>query len=122
MRHVIVQLPGFAREAKRAGLSPEDLRLIELDIMEDPEAFPLMAGTGGPRKMRFSPESRRGGKSGGVRVCYFLITPAEHVYLVTVFSKNDKPNLSPADAQAIAQVIARVRSGYRTPQQDWTAR
>ena len=112
MRNVIIQLSSFARDARRAGLTEEDIRHVELEIMEDPHAWPVMAGTAGLRKMRFAPESRGGGKSGGVRVCYFLVDEADHVYLVTVFAKNQKDNLSPADRNAIAAVVRYIRSKY----------
>src|SRR5262245_44930631 len=52
----------------------------------------LMEGTGGVRKVRFVVGGR--GKSGGVRVVYYFHNEAMPVYLLTVFAKNEKANLS----------------------------
>ena len=60
MWKVIIQLSGFYRAARKAGVTDEDIRQAELEVMEDPHAWPVMAGTGGLRKMRFAPESRHG--------------------------------------------------------------
>jgi len=48
-------LAGFVREWERLGLTDEDLQELELIILADPEAAPVIAGTGGLRKLRFSP-------------------------------------------------------------------
>jgi hypothetical protein len=63
--------------------------------------------------MRFAPERQSGGKSGGVRVCYYLVDRASHVYLVTVFAKNRKANLNARDLQAIHALINRLKKVYR---------
>jgi mRNA-degrading endonuclease RelE of RelBE toxin-antitoxin system len=114
MNYEVIYLPEFKEQAKKVGLTAEDARLIEIEIMENPDAYPVMAGTGGLRKMRFAPEKSSGGKSGGVRVCYFIIVDAAHIYMVTVFGKNDKANLDPADRNEIARIIAATKRRYKT--------
>ena len=54
----------------------------------------VMRGTGGVRKIRFAPPSWNTGKRGATRACYVLFTEAEACYFVSIFGKNDKPNLS----------------------------
>ena len=58
-----------------------------------------MAGTGGVRKIRFAPPSWNMGKSGTTRVCYALFVNIDTVYLLTMFGKNQKANLT-ADEKA----------------------
>ena len=58
-----------------------------------------MQGTGGLRKARFAFEHQ--GKSGGVRVCYVDFVVKETVYLITVYPKSEKDNLSRAERNAI---------------------
>jgi hypothetical protein len=53
-----------------------------------------MRGTGGIRKLRFAPPSWNRGKSGAARVCYAVFSRIETVYLLTLFAKNEKANLS----------------------------
>jgi hypothetical protein len=63
--------------------------------------------------MRFSSERRAGGKSGGMRVCYFFVAEIKRVYLLTVFEKKSQANLCMADKQALAQVVAYIRAHER---------
>ena len=81
--------------------------------MSDPEAWPVTAGTHGLRKMRFAPERGAGGKSGGLRVCYFYMDVHKHIYLMTAFAKNRQANLNAADRKALGAVIAYIKARSR---------
>lgn len=97
--------PEFVDDARDLGFTLEDQRAVELQILRNPTAAPVMAGTGGLRKMRFAPPSWRTGKSGGTRVCYVLYAMFDTVLLVTVFSKSDRANLSPAGRRAAKEIV-----------------
>jgi hypothetical protein len=86
----VVQTRAFAAKVERLGLTSDDLREIETITVSDPTAFPIMQGTGGLRKMRFSPASRNVGRSGGVRVCYVFIELAGQIWLIILFAKKRK--------------------------------
>ncbi len=116
MRHTFVQLSPFAAKARKLGLDHDDIRLIELAIMEDPDAWPVMSGTNGLRKMRYAPRASGAGKSGGIRVCYFVIVDAQRIYLATAYGKNEMDNLSRAERNSIAKYIALVKSQFRSEQ------
>lgn len=62
-----------------------------------------MEGTGGVRKLRW----RRGGqgKSGGVRVIYYFHDDLMPLYLLTLFAKDDKVNLTKAERNELADLI-----------------
>ena len=113
MKYEIIHTNEFAAKARKVRLTLEDLREIENEIVADPEAWPVMAGTGGLRKMRFSPSRMSTGKSGGVRVCYFVIDGLGHLWLVTLFAKNEKDNISPAERNAISRFIAAIKKQAR---------
>lgn len=68
MTRTFIQTQEFSRQWRALGFDDEDLRHLELMIMQNPEVGVVMQGTGGLRKMRFAYEGR--GKSGSVRVCY----------------------------------------------------
>ena len=51
-----------------------------------------MQGTGGIRKLRWSAQGR--GKSGGVRVIYYFHNETMPLFLLTVFGKGEKANLT----------------------------
>ena len=89
------------------GFDDEDLRLLELSILEHPEKFPIMKGTGGLRKARISLDKK--GKSGGARVCFVDFIFIETVYLITVYGKKEKDNLSKAERNQIKKMIEALR-------------
>lgn len=66
-----------------------------------------MHGTGGLRKARFA--FKHHGKSGGVRVCYVDFVIEETIYLITVYSKKQKDNLSKQERNNINIYIDRLR-------------
>jgi hypothetical protein len=110
MRYLVIQSRMFSAKARFLRLSLEDIRAIENEIMADPTAWPVIPGTHGLRKMRFSPDRRAGGKSGGLRICYFFVDESKRVYLLTAFAKNVQTNLSMADRQALGQVVAFIKA------------
>ena len=50
-------------------LPDEDYRLLQLELVRDPEAGHVIPGTGGLRKLRWAASGR--GKRGGARIIYF---------------------------------------------------
>ena len=62
-----------------------------------------MEGTGGVRKLSWSRDSR--GKSGGVRVIYYFHSEGVPRYLLTLFAKNERANLSKAERNELAELV-----------------
>lgn len=112
--HTFIQTQEFSRQWKALGFVDEDLRQLELMIMQNPEVGVVMQGTGGLRKLRFAYEGR--GKSGSVRVCYVDFVSLDTVYLVTAFSKNQQANLSKAERNNVKKVIEALRKEIRQTQ------
>jgi hypothetical protein len=67
-----VRFPAFVRDWDRLGLGDAALRALELDILRDPDRAPVIRGTGGLRKLRFTEPRSGRGKRGAYRVCYAL--------------------------------------------------
>jgi hypothetical protein len=109
---MFIQTKSFTSEAKRLRLSLDDVRQIENEISVDPTAWPVIAGSKGLRKMRFASEQSGRGKSGGHRVCYFIVDDAKHIYLATLFGKNESANLSKADCRVLAGMITDIKARY----------
>ena len=68
-----------------------------------PKAGVLIEGTGGVRKLRWARDGR--GKSGGVRVVYYFHSKAMPLYLLTMFAKNERANLSKAERNELADLV-----------------
>ncbi len=71
----------------------------------------VMEGTGGFRKLRVA---RQGpGKSGGARVGYIFRNTKCPIFLITVFPKNEKGNLSKAERYALKKRADQIFASYR---------
>ena len=87
----VVETPVYLAIANKLFSEKERVDIVAL-VAADPECGDLIRGTGGFRKVRVA---RKGmGKSGGARVVYIWRNPRFPVFLITVFSKNEKENLS----------------------------
>ncbi len=107
MTRTFIQTAEFSRNWDRLGFDNEDLRILELNIMEYPDRYPIMRGTGGLRKARIAIDNK--GKSGGARVCFVDFVFAETVYLITVYGKKEKDNLSQEERNNIKKVIEALK-------------
>ena len=90
----VVETPTYLAISSKL-FSEEERADIVAMLAADPECGDLIRGTGGFRKVRVA---RKGmGKSGGARVVYIWRNQRFPVFLITVFAKNQKENLSMAE-------------------------
>ena len=82
-------------------------REMETAIAANPTAAPVIPGTGGIRKLRWSTSGR--GKRGGVRTIYFHHAGPGAVYLLTIYAKADREDLKPDDKKAWSKLVARIK-------------
>lgn len=101
-----VQLGPFERAWEELELTDEDLRALEMLIMAAPRGSPVVPGTGGLRKMRFSGGGWQG-KRGGVRVCYAHYPEHAVVLLVIAYAKSRKDDLNHEERSAIRAELER---------------
>lgn len=111
MTRTFIQTGEFSRNWDEMGFDDDDLRRLELMILPDPAAYPVIKGTGGLRKMRFAFENS--GKSGGTRVCYVDFVFVETIYLITIYPKSEKDNLSQAERNSIRKMIAALEQSLK---------
>ena len=84
---------------------PDDaLAALEDEILLNPNAGKVIQGTGGLRKMRFAAPGSQRGKSKSFRFCYVDFTEFGFIFLVTIYTHNEKDNLSPAESSAAADL------------------
>ena len=98
----VAELPEYLRAAARL-LADADRRAIVDHLAAHPASGDLIEGTGGVRKLRWARDGR--GKSGGVRVIYYFHSEAMPLYLLTMFAKNERTNLSKAERNALAGLV-----------------
>lgn len=80
--------------------------------MQDPDGPPVIRGTGGLRKARFSPGKWNIGKRGAVRVCYVYFKAHRTVMLVMAYGKGRKANLTASEKRDIARYIETVQRWF----------
>ena len=103
MTRSFIELPLFRSKWKSLGLTDDDLRRLQEQILADPKIGDVMQGTGGVRKMHFAFEHR--GKSGSIRVIYIDFEVYEKIFLITAYPKNEKDNLTKSECNEIRQLI-----------------
>ena len=109
MRVSLIQLSPFVAKWAKLGLNDDDLRHLEELFLADPQSGDVIPGTGGLRKLRFAPPSRRTGKRGGLRVIYAWIASASEIYLFTLYGKNEQADLTSDEKRFYRQVLQRLR-------------
>lgn len=111
--HAVVETPTFLRAADREGLTEAERATIVDRVAVDPAAGDEIPGTGGCRKLRFAGRGR--GKSGGFRLITFFSGVDVPVFLITVYSKGRRADLTPAERATLArlgaQLVDSVRAG-----------
>jgi hypothetical protein len=84
-------------------LRDDEYRELQVELMEDPERGDLIAGGGGIRKLRFSTQGR--GKSGGVRVIYYWMKDDHQIYMLVMYPKSVKDNLTDKETALLRDLV-----------------
>jgi len=113
VRLTFVQLRAFAADCNDLELADEDLRALEMDLLNRPDAGRIIPGTGGLRKLRFAPPSWHRGKRGSTRVCYAWFPEVSAIYLFTIYTKQEMDNLNAADKSYYRKVLEAYRRWLR---------
>ncbi len=103
----VVELPEFLRRAK-AIMTDDEREALVTYIAANPEAGISLGG--GLRKVRIPREGS--GKSGGYRTIYVFGGIHMPIYLLTVFAKNEKDNLTKAEQAAAVALSKAVVATY----------
>ena len=106
----VAELSEYMRTADKL-LSAAERQDVIRYLAEHPKAGDLMEGTGGVRKLRWGRGGQ--GKSGGVRVIYYFHDEAMPLYLLTLFAKGDRANLSKAERNELADLTALLVKAWK---------
>jgi len=104
--HAVALTHAFVRAAERAGMSDDEVTNLVNFLAGHPTAGQTIQGTGGCRKVRVG--GRGKGKSGGYRTITFYTGEDLPLFLITVFSKGERTDLSKSERnklQAITKAI-----------------
>lgn len=105
----VVETEPYLADARRI-LGDEERSAVVDMVAHDPECGVVLRGTGGIRKVRFGYGGR--GKSGGVRVIYYYRNMEMPLFLLAIFAKNERDNLSQAERNALAKLGRVLAESY----------
>lgn len=106
----IVEMPSYLRQARRLGLTEDDLDAIKVVVAQQPSAGDVIPASGGARKVRIRATGR--GKSGGYRVITFFSGVALPVFLLDISAKSDKANLTRGEVNQLRTIIGAITREY----------
>lgn len=92
-------------------MTSEEVAALKAFVARRPMAGDLIVGSGGARKVRFAKGA--GGKSGGYRVVTYFGGEDIPVFLMDVYAKGEKSNLSEADKNALRAKLETFARDYR---------
>ena len=107
----VIETPAYLASADEEGLSENERTTIASALARNPAAGDLMPGTGGARKVRFA--GRGKGKSGGYRVVTFYGGEDIPVFLLDVYGKGSRANLSNAERNELRTVLTALPRTWR---------
>ena len=105
----VVEVEPFPSKADQVWREEERLEFITF-IALNPMAGNVIPGSGGIRKVRWTRPGK--GKRGGVRVIYYFHDALIPLFLLTVYSKSRKDDLSREELKAMRKLVAELRSNY----------
>lgn len=105
----VVETAVFLRQAAAVWSDQERAEFVDF-IARNPEVGDLIPASGGIRKVRWG--QRGSGKRGGVRVVYFYHDPAMPLYLLMIYAKAQRGDLSPDAQRAVQGLVARLMKAY----------
>ena len=98
----IVETTVFTRRIDRI-LDAESYRLLQLHLLQHPDAGDIIRGSGGLRKIRWAPKGS--GKSGAARVIYYWAVDDETILMLFAFGKNEQSDLTTHQLKQLADVV-----------------
>jgi RelE toxin of RelE / RelB toxin-antitoxin system len=105
----VVELPLFQRLAADLWDDAEREAFVDF-IARNPEAGDVIPETGGVRKLRWRRQGM--GKRGGARVIYFYHDAQMPLFLLLVYAKAQREDMTPEQKKQVRALAASLRRSY----------
>jgi hypothetical protein len=92
------------------GIPDAERLAIVIWIAAHTDAGKVIEGTGGARKVRFAGKGKR--QRAGYRVISFFSGTDIPVFLLNIFAKNEKSDLTPGERRALKYILAEIVKFY----------
>jgi hypothetical protein len=105
----IVETLSFIRESRKL-VNEEEINILKNYLASNPEAGDLIPGLRGIRKVRW--QANQKGKSGGGRVIYFFYNFNVPLFLLDIYPKSKKEDLSPKEKKLLNNLVDTIVESY----------
>jgi mRNA-degrading endonuclease RelE of RelBE toxin-antitoxin system len=99
---VIIETPIFTKRIQGL-ISDEEYRLLQVHLVNRPDAGKTIVGSGGLRKLRWSACSH--GKRGGIRVIYYWLLPRDTILFLYAYPKAEQDDLTPEQLRQLKKIV-----------------
>jgi hypothetical protein len=106
----VIELAGYRRRAEVLLTRAEQDAVIDL-IAFEPQCGDVVPGTGGLRKLRVGRGAT--GKRGGTRVVYFFHDRDMPIFLLALYAKNEKSDLSAAEKKEFSVFVKEIVAQWK---------
>lgn len=90
----------------------ETLYTIQNALLENPTLGDVIKGASGARKGRVGNPKQKTGKRGGFRFIYLYLERTERIYLLYIYSKKEKSDLSSAQAKELGETVKAIKKKH----------
>lgn len=105
---VIIETPTFTKLITDL-LNDDDYRVLQHTLAANPEAGDIVTGGGGIRKIRFALPGK--GKRGGVRIIYYWQKSKDRIFMLIVYIKSKKSNLTTEQTTILKRLAKEIEHG-----------
>jgi hypothetical protein len=118
MKATFIETTGFTT-AVADYLSDHAYAQFQQRLMMNPAAGDVMPGCDGLRKARTADPRRGKGKRGGARVIYLHVPTAKRFYLLDVYGKDEKDDLSADEKKQLRQLAEQLKKEAIASHERW---
>ena len=102
---LFIETSTFTKQLPRH-LDDDSYAALQASLSVHPDAGNVIRGTGGIRKIRWAIPGA--GKRGGSRVIYYWVAKDDHIYLLTLYAKGVKDDLTAAERDAWRRAVEAI--------------
>ncbi len=98
----LIETPIFTKKIVDI-LSDDEYRDMQWSLAINPEAGPIIPGGGGIRKLRWRASGK--GKSGGIRITYYVYARDQKIYLLYPYKKSEQNDLTHKQLKILREYV-----------------
>jgi hypothetical protein len=99
----VIETEHYLSKAKKTLTEKQRDEVVTI-VAQEPEIGEMMQGTGGVYKFRYASQEGKG-KRGGARIMHLPLVSQGKVYLLDIFEKNEKVNLTKGERNELAKIV-----------------